>query len=134
MESSPPAALPPTLFNAVKALSPDHQFWLLFADIALLFTLKAMLIVISYKTICMGHQLLNAGIKGEFKFKSEFKGAKADLASASPGIFFVFLGIVAMIAAIYLTSAVSYKFGGGQGGQQPELENGVPESDPFDKK
>nr|MDJ0666677.1 hypothetical protein [Desulfobacterales bacterium] len=41
-----------------------------------------------------GHDLLIKGVSGDFKFSTEFKGSKADLVSASPGIFFILMATI----------------------------------------
>lgn len=58
--------------------------------------MKIVIFVLGYKIVKLGHDLLVRGVKGEFKFATEFQGAKADLASVSPGLLFLLLGIVLM--------------------------------------
>lgn len=66
----------------------------------LVILMKVVLFILGYKTIKLGYNLVSAGIKGEFKFKSELFGFKADLVSLSPGLLFVTLGILLMIFGI----------------------------------
>lgn len=61
---------------------------------------KLIVIILGYKTIKLGYDLLLRGVKGEFKFSSEISGYKADLRSASPGLLFVVLGCVIMVIAV----------------------------------
>jgi len=61
---------------------------------------KLSVLVVGYLVAKMGYQLLIKGVTGEFKFKSNLQGFKADLVSASPGTFFVLLGVLMMIISI----------------------------------
>ena len=54
----------------------------------------------------MGHDLLEKGVKGEFKFKGSISGARADLASASPGLLFLLLGVILIGYAMALNKGV----------------------------
>lgn len=66
-----------------------------------LLTYKVVTLVIGYLFAKLGYRLFLKGVKGEFKFKYEFKGAgTADLASASPGIFFAFVGVIIIVVAL----------------------------------
>lgn len=81
-------------------LTGDQQFWLIVANFSAILLVKLSLIFIAAMTIFLGYKLLVKGVKGEFKFKTEMQGIKADLVSASPGTFFVFLGVIVLITAI----------------------------------
>ncbi len=61
---------------------------------------KLSVLYVGYLLSKLGYDLLIKGISGEFKFNADIKGAKADLASVSPGVFFVFLGSVLVATAI----------------------------------
>lgn len=61
---------------------------------------KLVVIILAYKTIKLGYDLLLRGVKGDFQFSSEISGYKADLRSASPGLLFVVLGCAIMAIAI----------------------------------
>ncbi len=63
-------------------------------------TFKLVVLVIAYKTIKLGYDLLIKGVKGEFKFSGELQGFKADLRSVSPGLLFVLLGCMVISIAI----------------------------------
>jgi tetratricopeptide (TPR) repeat protein len=56
--------------------------------------LKIVSFTLGYLTIRLGYNLITSGTKGEFKFSAEWEGAKAVLASFSPGLLFVLLGII----------------------------------------
>jgi hypothetical protein len=81
-------------------LSGDQQFWLLIANFSAILLVKISLIFVAAMTIYLGYKLLVQGVKGEFKFNTEMQGVKADLVSASPGTFFVLLGVIVLIVAI----------------------------------
>jgi hypothetical protein len=61
---------------------------------AMLIGMKIVLFIIGYLIIRLGYNLLLAGTKGQFKFKTSIAGIKADLASVSPGLLFVLLGVL----------------------------------------
>jgi hypothetical protein len=61
---------------------------------AMLLGMKIVLFIIGYLIIRLGYNLLVAGVKGQFKFKTSIAGIKADLASVSPGLLFVLLGVL----------------------------------------
>jgi hypothetical protein len=61
--------------------------------VVLVFLLKITCFLLAYFTVRMGYRLIAAGVKGEFKFSASCSGAKADLASVSPGLLFVLLGV-----------------------------------------
>ena len=67
---------------------------------SLVIVMKLVVIVVAYKTIKLGYDLLLRGVKGEFKFKSSISGLKADLQSASPGLLFVVVGCIMVVAAL----------------------------------
>ena len=54
--------------------------------------LKLVALIIGFKIIKLGYNLLIMGVKGEFKFNADLLGNKADLRSASPGLLFLLLG------------------------------------------
>jgi hypothetical protein len=49
----------------------------------------------------MGYKLMVRGITGEFKFSANFRGLKSGLASASPGLLFLLLGVLLLIVAVF---------------------------------
>lgn len=69
--------------------------------------MKIVCFILSYKIIKLGYNLITAGVKGEFKFSSQFLGFKADLISLSPGLLFVLLGVLLMMIAIYINKTIT---------------------------
>jgi hypothetical protein len=69
---------------------------LVLVNLLFLLVLKLTLLVLGYLVVRLGHRLLVAGVTGEFKFRAEMSGARADLASASPGLLFLLLGVLLM--------------------------------------
>ena len=66
-----------------------------------LWSYKIITLFIGYLVAKLGYNLLIKGITGEFKFSAELKGTKADLASASPGIFFILMAAVIISIGLY---------------------------------
>lgn len=89
-----------------SAIQPIH---LPVIQLVLLFVLKIVVFIIGYKVVFMGKDLLEKGVKGEFKFKSSIAGVKHDLVSASPGLLFLLLGVGLIAYAIGVTKITSYK-------------------------
>lgn len=85
-------------------LTPESLYLVSFALIILM---KIVCFILSYKIIKLGYNLINSGVKGEFKFSSNFVGFKSDLTSLSPGLLFVLLGVVLMMVAIYTDKSVT---------------------------
>lgn len=77
-----------------------HQLAL--TNLLLVFLLKLTCFVLGYLVVRLGYKLLVAGVKGEFKFQADLKGMRADLASASPGLLFLLLGVFLIGYAIYV--------------------------------
>ena len=80
--------------------------WLTALNLVLLFGLKVTAFSLAYLVVKLGFRLLEAGVKGEFKFKASLAGLRADLASVSPGLLFVLLGVVLLGYAIYVPKVV----------------------------
>lgn len=78
-------------------------------NLTFVFLLKCLGLVLAYLTIRLGYSLLTAGVKGEFKFSANLHGAKADLASASPGLLFVLLAIALAMYAIGVKKVTEYE-------------------------
>ena len=57
----------------------------------------------------MGYKLIHSGVKGDFKFSTKIAGVKADLASVSPGLLFVLLGVMLIGYAMYVEKTVELK-------------------------
>ena len=80
--------------------------WLALADLLLIFALKLTCFWFGYKVVQLGANLLREGVRGEFKFHASLGGPKADLASASPGLLFLVLGIALIAYAMWVTKIV----------------------------
>jgi hypothetical protein len=78
-------------------------------NLCFVFLLKALCLTLSYLTIRLGFQLFIAGAKGDFKFSGAFAGAKADLASVSPGLLFVLLAIALAAYAIGVDKVTTFE-------------------------
>lgn len=70
-----------------------------------MWTIKLTSIIVGYLVVRLGYNLLMAGVKGEFTFTSDMKGIKAGLASTSPGLLFLLLGVILMIYAVSPTTS-----------------------------
>jgi hypothetical protein len=68
--------------------------------------MKIVCFVIAYLTVRLGYELIASGVKGEFRFTGSMAGTKAELASVSPGLLFVFLGVVLAIYAMSVEKSV----------------------------
>ncbi|MDI9880758.1 hypothetical protein [Flectobacillus longus] len=73
-----------------------------FSNIITILILKMTCIILGYKVVKLGYNLMIEGVKGNFNFTAEYKGVKAGLLSASPGLLFLTLGIGLMIFSIYV--------------------------------
>jgi|GEM_PF-2225935 len=78
-------------------------------NLLLLFLLKAICFLLGYLTVRLGYALIRDGAKGDFTFKADLAGFKADLASVSPGLLFVLLGIGLIGYAMYVNKVVDYR-------------------------
>jgi hypothetical protein len=98
----------------------------------MVFSMKIVCLLIGYKTVRLGYQLLVDGVSGKFAFKAELKGIKADLRSVSPGLLFVLLGCSIVMYGIYADKTISLQRTGNYGNQIPELE--VPSGQAYGNK
>jgi hypothetical protein len=80
---------------------------------AMIIGMKTVVFVLGYLTIRLGYNLVRSGVQGDFKFSAKLAGAQADLASISPGLLFVLLGVSLIAIAIYVDKTVTVS-GGGQ--------------------
>ncbi|MBB5329423.1 hypothetical protein [Tunturiibacter gelidoferens] len=80
--------------------------WLFAYGLFLLFVIKITALILGFLTIRMGAMLIKTGALGEFKFSTSFNGAKADLASVSPGLLFVLLGIGLIGYSVWVKKSV----------------------------
>jgi hypothetical protein len=74
----------------------------------LLWSYKIAILIIGYLFARMGYMLLIKGITGEFKFSAQLKGGKADLVSASPGIFFILMAAAIIAFGLYKGFEIHY--------------------------
>ena len=84
-------------------ISDEMAFVLSFALVILM---KIVCFVLGYLTVLLGYRLIKSGVKGEFKFSAKLGGVKTDLASVSPGLLFVLLGVVLIGYAMYVEKGV----------------------------
>lgn len=79
-------------------------------SLGLVILMKVVCFILGYLTVRLGYQLIASGVKGEFKFAASMGGLKADLASVSPGLLFVLLGVLLIGYAIYVEKVVKVNF------------------------
>jgi hypothetical protein len=82
---------------------------ILLLSYSLIIFLKIICLVVAYLIIRLGYNLIASGVKGEFKFSGKIGGYKADLISVSPGLLFVFLGVLMVCYAISIKKEFRYK-------------------------
>ena len=80
-------------------MSPEALYLITFGLVVLE---KIVCFILGYLTIRLGYLLIASGVKGEFKFAAKLGGVKTDLASVSPGLLFVLLGVMLIGFAIYV--------------------------------
>ena len=81
--------------------------WAFVFSFALVILMKITCFILGYLTIHLGYLLIASGVKGEFKFSAELGGVKTDLASVSPGLLFVLLGVLLIGYAMYVEKGVT---------------------------
>lgn len=69
--------------------------------VLLVWSYKLAALVVGYLFARLGYLLFLKGVTGEFKFQLDVKGAKADLISASPGLFLILMGTLIAITGLY---------------------------------
>lgn len=107
-------------------MSPEVAF---VSTNALLVLMKIVCFVLGYLTIRLGYKLIDSGVKGNFKFSASLGGAKADLASVSPGLLFVLLGVFLIGYAIYVDKPVKFTpIGAADSAPPPMPPGGLPGS------
>ena len=84
---------------------------------------KVCALVIGYLFARLGYALFLKGVTGEFKFRMELKGAKADLVSASPGLFLILMGAIIVTAGLY--TGISVRITEGSGATVPAIEQPI---------
>jgi hypothetical protein len=78
----------------------NQAIWYHVITVGTLLTFKLAVLLVGYLIAKLGYQLLLKGVTGEFKFQTEFKGAKADLASVSPGLFFILMAAILIAVGV----------------------------------
>ncbi|HHH38495.1 MAG TPA: hypothetical protein ENK50_02825 [Sedimenticola sp.] len=78
----------------------DYAIWFHVVTVFSLVLFKLAVLFVGYLIAKLGHDLLLKGVSGEFKFHSEIKGVKADLISASPGIFFILMATILIAVGV----------------------------------
>ena len=81
--------------------------WAYVLSFGFVILMKIICFILGYLTIHLGYRLIASGVKGEFKFSAELGGVKTDLASVSPGLLFVLLGVLLIGYAMYVEKGVS---------------------------
>lgn len=107
-------------------MSPELAF--IISD-SLTVAMKIVCFILGYLIIKLGYQLINSGVKGEFKFSTKLGGIKADLTSVSPGLLFVLLGVLLIGYAIYVKKETLFMKTPGVYGPPPTIQ--PPAKSPF---
>lgn len=81
-------------------MNPEQSIWYHVVTVGGLVLFKLAVLLVGYLLARLGHDLLLKGASGQFKFHTEFNGAKADLVSVSPGVFFVLMGTALIATAV----------------------------------
>ena len=96
--------------------------------VAMQIVMKIVCFILGYLTVRLGYDLIKSGVKGEFKFSANMGGMKADLASVSPGLLFVVLGVFLIGYAMYVEKKVDVT--SQAAGKPPVLA--IPQTLPFE--
>jgi hypothetical protein len=72
----------------------NNEYILFSMTVVPILVFKLAVLWAGVSVVRMGYDLLLRGVIGEFKFQGGFKGVKADLVSASPGLLFALLGVI----------------------------------------
>ena len=95
---------------------------LVLLNLTYLLILKLSCFGIGFLIVRLGHSLMLAGAKGEFKFIGSLAGMKSDLATASPGLLYLLLGTTLIGYAMF----VDKEIGRDQKPVRPELSLPAP--------
>ncbi len=106
--------------------------WAFVFSFGLVILMKIVCFVLGYLTIRLGYQLIASGVKGEFKFSAKLGGVKTDLASVSPGLLFVLLGVLLIGFAMYVEKGVVFEKKGAE--LPPEVISPEEFDSPFSEK
>jgi hypothetical protein len=83
---------------------------------------KIAALIVGYLLAKLGYDLLIKGITGQFQFKGDFKGVKADIVSASPGTLFIVLATVILIFTLIADKPFSTRIVFGPSSMQQEAQ------------
>ena len=91
-------------------MSVESQAFIAYViSLGLVILMKIVCFILGYLTVRLGYQLIASGVKGEFKFAASMGGLKTDLASVSPGLLFVLLGVGLIGYAVFVEKTVQIK-------------------------
>jgi hypothetical protein len=93
-----------------------------FMPVFFVWSYKLATLTVGYLFAKLGYALFLKGVTGEFKFHVEAKGAKADLISASPGLFLILMGTIIVAVGLYKGLSVDVTQG------PASVMEGVPQS------
>ncbi len=115
-------------------MNPGQDIYYHVVTVGGLISFKLAVLFVGYLIARLGHDLLIKGVTGEFKFHTDIKGTKADLASASPGVFFILMATVLIAIGVIkdkpfetrvtttsLASGAEHQFKPGETGAKPTL-------------
>src|SRR5437899_2422431 len=71
-----------------------QAIWYHVITVGALLVFKLAVLFVGYLIGKLGYELLVKGVTGQFKFQTQFKGARADLVSVSPGLFFILMATI----------------------------------------
>jgi len=97
---------------------------------AMIIGMKIVCFILGYLTIKLGYKLISSGVKGEFKFSAKLGGVKTDLASVSPGLLFVLLGVFLIGFAIFVEKGATLEKKPRNNIEKPEVS--IPTKSPFE--
>ena len=80
---------------------------LVLLNLTYLLILKLSCFGIGFLIVRLGHSLMLAGAKGEFKFTGSLVGLKSGLVSASPGLLYLLLGTILIGYAMFVDKEIN---------------------------
>jgi hypothetical protein len=72
----------------------SQAIWMHVVTVGALLIFKLAVLIVGYLIGRLGYELLVKGVSGEFKFHTNIGGTRADLLSASPGLFFILMATI----------------------------------------
>jgi hypothetical protein len=105
----------------------QQAIWYHLITVVSLLLFKLAVLFVGYLIAKLGYELLVKGVTGEFKFQTQYRGAKADLISASPGIFFILMATALLAIGVLkdkpFETTVTTGAVGTTGEHEPQSEN-----------